>query len=142
MGRAGEEAPEMKIVDVTLLVERTSLSFMTTIYIPEIAFPAAGFGAVSGTLKVSYSIKSQTVPDFQVTLLPASYTALSSPTKTHSVVKTKQNKSFAALENLWVEGREAEWRGRSGGVMEVADTLGRASVPLPQVSSYYGPILL
>lgn len=142
MGRAGEEAPEMKIVDVILLVERTSLSFVTTIYIPEIAFPAAGFGAVSGTLKVSYSIKSQTVPDFQVTLLPASYTALSSPTKTHSVVKTKQNKSFAALENLWVEGREAEWRGRSGGVMEVADTLGRASVPLPQVSSYYGPILL
>lgn len=102
------------------------------------------FGAVTGTLKV-FSTASD-VPGFQVTLLPvSSHNSVPSNTETHSIVgektppqktkapKPKSPKSFVALENLWVEGRDWVPSGRFGRVMEVAG-VPQGWCPCPQVS--------
>lgn len=79
------------------------------------------------------------VPDFQVTLWPASYTSHQGPQRCGKKFK-KQNKTRKPLNlcsfRKLVGGGKRMWAKRgSGGVMEAADTPGGTSVPCPWASS-------
>lgn len=102
---AGEEKPsKLDGVNISTCQEAPPLTFMTTAYITEVLSHLIGFGAINGILKL-HSIKPQTVPSFQVTLLPApahDSIPLSPSTKTQCFgKKQKTEKNSSKPLQLW-----------------------------------------